>query len=405
MLLSLAWKNIWRNKKRSVVVLMAIASGMWGGLFSGAFMMGMGESMVNSAIDRNMGHFQIHDPQYMDDPLLKHSLNKPFAILDSLAGDDRIKAATARTVLEGMASSPANAYGVQIFGVDAEAESLATQLTAYIREGGFFKEQKRNALVMGAKLAGRLNLRLRSKVVLSFQGTDGEIVYLAGRIVGLFHTESTMFDETSVFIKRDDLTRVLGLSEPAIHEIAVRLHSARDVEEMVPAWQARLEHLSVKSWKELEPGLAFMATSVKAFTYLFVAIILFALLFGITNNMLMSVMERIRELGILSAIGMSKLRLFGLILVETILLAISGGIIGMTLGSLTIVWFNTYGLPLTAFAAGMESFGIASTLYPYLPANMYAGVGVMIFVAALISSLMPAWKATHLRPAEAIRMY
>ena len=159
----------------------------------------------------------------------------------------------------------------------------------------------------------------------------------------------------------------------------------------------------VADWKELAPELAFISSSVEAFTYLFVAIIIFALLFGITNAMLMSVVERIRELGILTAIGMKRLRIFSMILVETILLSISGGALGMILGGITIYYYNGAGIDLSAFSEGLESFGSASTLFPFLPAEMYIGLTIMILFAANIASILPAWKAITLVPAEAIR--
>jgi len=161
----------------------------------------------------------------------------------------------------------------------------------------------------------------------------------------------------------------------------------------------------VESWKNLAPELSFISSSMEAFTYLFVAIILFALLFGITNNMLMSVMERTRELGILTAVGMKKSRIFIMILSETIMLSLTGGLLGMAFGALFISFYNSSGIDLSAFASGLESFGSSSMLYPFLPAPMYLGLTIMIFVAANIASLFPAWKATHLVPAEAIRTY
>jgi len=156
---------------------------------------------------------------------------------------------------------------------------------------------------------------------------------------------------------------------------------------------------------QLAPELAFISSSMEAFTYLFVAIILFALLFGITNNMLMSVMERIRELGILTAVGMKKMRIFIMILLETIFLSFTGGLIGMVIGGLSIGFYNSSGIDLSAFATGLESFGSGTMLYPFLPASMYIGLTIMILFAANIASLLPAWKATHLMPAEAIRTY
>jgi len=405
MLLQLAWKNIWRNKKRSTVIILAIMLGLWAGLFSGAIMMGMGESMVESAIDRYLGHIQIHSHEFQEDMQIGHDLKNIRKIQNVLDSQDSIAAYSKRTILEGMAASAASSFGVKITGIDRVAEKSVTGLHKKVIEGGFFDSKKKNQILIGKKLATRLNLKMRSKIVLTFQDKKGEIIYLACRITGIFKTESSIFDESTVFLKQVDLRRALQYQQPLIHEIAIRVQSADYVEDIEKNLIVLLPDHKVESWKNLAPELSFISSSMEAFTYLFVAIILFALLFGITNNMLMSVMERTRELGILTAVGMKKSRIFIMILSETIMLSLTGGLLGMAFGALFISFYNSSGIDLSAFASGLESFGSSSMLYPFLPAPMYLGLTIMIFVAANIASLFPAWKATHLVPAEAIRTY
>jgi len=303
-----------------------------------------------------------------------------------------------------MAQSAASSFGVKIIGIDRVAEKQVTRLNEKVIEGGFLDLKKKNQILIGKKLADRLNLNLRKKIILTYQNKHGEIIYQACRISGIFKTESSIFDESTVFLKQIDLQRSLQNSD-LIHEIAIRTTSSKHVNDVSRNLVALLPDLQVENWEELAPELAFISTSMEAFTYLFVAIILFALLFGITNNMLMSVMERIRELGILTAVGMKKIRIFFMILLETIFLSLTGGILGMLLGSIFIELFYTNGIDLSAFASGLESFGSGTMLHPFLPASMYVGLTIMILFAANIASLLPAWKATHLQPAEAIRTY
>ena len=404
MLTQLAWKNIWRNKKRSLVIVLAIMFGLCGGLFSGAIMMGMAESMVDSAIDRYLGHIQIHSKEFNEDIQISHTLHDINKIRETIQSQDSIAAFSERTIIEGMAQSPASSFGVRIIGVDRVAEKQVTRLHEKVIEGGYLDLKSKNQILIGKKLAERLNLGIRKKVILTFQNQQGDIIYLACRISGIYKTESTMFDQSYVFVKQVDLLRSLQTSE-LVHEVAIRVTSSKYVDETAEKLSASLPGQVVQTWQELAPELAFISTSMEAFTYLFVAIILFALLFGITNNMLMSVMERIRELGILTAVGMKKFRIFLMILLETILLSLTGGILGMLLGGFVIELFYTNGIDLSAFATGLESFGSGSILYPFLPASMYIGLTLMILFAANIASLLPAWKATHLQPAEAIRTY
>jgi ABC-type lipoprotein release transport system permease subunit len=404
MLTQLAWKNVWRNKKRSLVIVLAITLGLCGGLLSGAIMMGMAESMVNSAIDRYLGHIQIHSKAFNDDIQISHTLKDINVIQEIIQSQDSIVGYSERTIIEGMAQSAASSFGVKIIGVDRTAEKKVTRLHEKVTEGGFLDREGKNQILIGRKLAERLNLGLRKKIILTYQNPKGEIVYLACRISGIFKTESSQFDESTVFLKQIDLWRSLNASG-LIHEVAIRTSSSKHVDDVAGKLVKALPADVVQTWQQLSPELAFISTSMEAFTYLFVAIILFALLFGITNNMLMSVMERIRELGILTAVGMKKFRIFLMILLETILLSLSGGILGMIVGSVLIELFYTNGIDLSAFASGLESFGSGTMLYPFLPASMYMGLTLMILFAANIASLLPAWKATHLQPAEAIRTY
>jgi ABC-type lipoprotein release transport system permease subunit len=320
-----------------------------------------------------------------------------------------------------MAQSAASSFGVKIIGVNPADEIRVTKLSDNIIDGTFLESTSKNQIAIGQKLADRLNLGMRKKVILTYQNTKGDIVYLACRISGIFKTESSFFDETTVFLKQEDLTRSLNQSQiimnesvntseekqndVLIHEIAFRVASSKDVDTVKKNLAQLFPQLDVQSWEELAPELAYISSSMILFTYLFVGIILFALLFGITNNMLMSVMERIRELGILTAVGMKKLRIFIMILLETILLSLTGGFAGMLLGAFFIEFYNKKGIDLSAFASSLEAFGSGTMLYPFLPLSMYLVLTAMIILAANIASLFPAWKATHLLPAEAIRTY
>jgi putative ABC transport system permease protein len=404
MLISLAWKNIWRNKKRSSIILTAIAFGLWGGLLSGALMMGMGESIVNTAIDRDLSHIQIHEKDYLVEKEITNYIPNSQDVMTQIQSMNGVKAVSGRTLIEGMASSPTSSYGVKIVGINPENAKLVTNINEKIVEGSYFETGYKNQMVIGQKLAKRLNLKLHSKMVLSFQGLDGSIVYIACRIVGIYKTESALFDEMNVFVGQTDLVRVLN-TESIIHEIAIRTESSKAIPLTDEALKAKFPNLAVHSWKEIAPEIAFLSVTMENFTYLFVAIILFALLFGITNTMLMSVVDRIRELGVLIAVGMKKSRVAMMILLETIFLSVTGGFLGILMGGMSILYFSFSGINLSAFSSSVESFGSSAILYPFLPAVMYITLTIMILFAANIAALMPAWKAIHIHPSEAIRTY
>jgi putative ABC transport system permease protein len=400
----LAWKNIWRNRKRSLVIITAITFGLWGGLLADAVMMGWGESMVNTAIDRNLAHVQVHKPGYTVERDVKLYIPEGMDILRNIRSMKGVKAASGRTLAEGMAASPASTFGVQIEGIDPEKEMRVTNIDDLLVDGKYLEDKNKNPVLIGKKLADRLNLKLKSKLVLSFQAADNSLVYGAFRITGIYKSSSSAFDQSHVFILRKDLIRLLD-SPGIIHEIAVRTDSSGAVPSVSAELRKEYPDLSIETWKELSPETAAIAGAMESWSYVFVGIILMALFFGITNTMLMAVMERIQELGILMAVGMKKGKVFRMILMETIMLSVTGGVCGMIAGAFTITALSRTGVDLTAFASSLESFGASTILYPFLPAEMYMELVAMIIAAACIAATMPAWKAMRLKPSEAIRTY
>ncbi|HID38581.1 MAG TPA: ABC transporter permease, partial [Calditrichaeota bacterium] len=366
MLLSLAWRNVWRNRKRSLIILFSIAFGLWGGLFSDAMMLGMMDSVVETAIKRDIAHIQIHKEGYSKDKNLSNYIPDGETVLTECRQTSGVSAVSGRVLIEGIAASPASSFGVRIVGIDPAAARQVTDIHANVIEGNYFEMNKRNPIVIGKKLAERLNLKIHSKVVLSFQDLHGNIAYMACRVNGIFKTSSSQFDAMNVYLRHQDILRILD-SPPIYHEIAIRIGSVQEVALVATQLKERFSGLEVKDWQEIAPELAYLADMTMMYSYVFVGIILLALLFGITNTMLMSVVDRIREFGVLIAIGMNKVKVFSMIVMETILLSLTGGFIGILLGVVTISFFARTGIDLGAISYSLESFGASTMLYPFLP--------------------------------------
>jgi putative ABC transport system permease protein len=404
MLIALAWKNIWRNKKRSLIILTAITLGIWAGLFSVAVMFGSWDTTVNSTIDRHLSHLQIHTKAFKDDNLISNYIPDGPELADNIRKLPQVKDVSARVLIEGMASSPGSSGGVNIIGVDPEHEKTVTTIANYIIDGDYFSGIKRNPILVGAKLADKLGLKLRSKVVLSFQNIDTTLTYAAFRVAGIFRTESSMFDGSNVFVKQSDLYKVMN-NDRIVSEIAVRLKSSNDLDSTLAQLKGMYPSLVIESWKQLAPELELTYQFMIVELEIFLGIIMAALLFGITNTMLMSVMDRVREFGVLLAVGMRRMRVFLLILFETAILSFFGGIIGMLLGSFTIWYFSDKGIDLSLFTEGFSAWGMPSILYPALPLSFYGVLTSMIVLTAIIAAIYPSVKTIKLRPADAIRTY
>ncbi|MDZ7624607.1 MAG: FtsX-like permease family protein [Ignavibacteriaceae bacterium] len=333
-----------------------------------------------------------------------YTIPSSIKILSEIKSQPNVIGASARLIVEGMISSATSSGGVRITGIIPDDESKVTSVHNQIVTGSYFESDDANQILLGNKLAENLGIRERSKVVLSFQGLDGTIIYGAFRVTGIFRTESTMFDRSTVFIRENDILSLLN-SDPIYHEISIRANSVQSVDSIYDNLQNNYSDLSVQSWKELAPEIKLMDEMIGLQLNIFLGVILFALIFGITNTMLMSVLERVREFGVLMAVGMKRRKVFSMIILETIILSLVGGVVGMILASLTIAYFGFAGINLSAFAAGLSGWGLGTILYPVLPISFYLSITVMILLTAVFSAIYPAIKAIKLKPATAIRTF
>lgn len=402
MMLALAWKNVWRNKKRSLIIVAATAIGLTAGLFYAGFVTAMYAAIIDSGINREFGNIQIHTSAYKSDRLIHQFLPDLPVVLHTIQADSNVRSFATHSIIEGMASSATTASGVAIVGVNPEQEQQVTAIARSLVGGAYL--DRTNSIIVGKKLSEKLKLRLRSRVVLSFAGMDGNIIYGAFRVTGIFKTDGSNFDGATVFIRQDDLKPLLGTADVPIHEIVVRTHS----EEILDRTKVKLQNampdgVVVETWRELAPELKLTGDSVDIVNTVMLGIILFALLFGLINTLLMSVLDRVRDFGVLLAVGMYRRRLFLMIILESLLLSFTGGFAGVVLGWGITEFFGRFGLDLSAFSAGLSSFGIPSLVYPYINPSTYGTLAIMMVITSIIAALYPAIKAVRLRPVEAIR--
>ncbi len=401
MILNIAWRNIWRNRIRSWVVIGSILLAIWSVLFILAFSYALSIGYVESSIRNQTSHIQLHNPGWVAENEVKYLLENVQETLQNIENEPFVESATTRTVVTGMVRSSRAARGIQIKGVIPEKEATISHMDQNIQEGNYFGD-KRNEIIISQKLAEKLKLKLRKKLVLQFQDLTGNIVAGSFRIVGLFHTGNTLYDESFVLVRQTDINRLLG-NENAAHEIAVFLNDAKSLEASVQALKSDHANLLVQDYRELSPDVRLYESQIDISSRIFTFIFMLALIFGIINTMLMAVLERNKELGMLMALGMNKIKVFVMIVLETLLLGLIALPFGLLMAWGTIKLFGEIGINLSAFSAAIEQYGLSTIIYPYLPQDQYLSMAVSLVVTALLASLYPAYKAIKLKPVEAMR--
>jgi len=404
MLWTISWRNIWRNKKRSGILLIAITFGLWAGLLTTGIFNGMAAQMVRTAIDTRTAHIQIHAVGFVAHREITAVLPDGEAVLRQVRSTPGVTHAAGRSVVPGMGSSASSGTEVLLYGVDPQAEIMISGIPEKIVDGDYFGGTSRHPCVIGQKLAEKLGLHVGGKIIINGQAPDGTITGSAFRIAGLYKTVSSEFDRMAVFARAEDVDRDFVLNS-AIHEIAVRVESMGEVGLLRDRLAAAYPQLEVDTWDKLEPEVGVMTAMSQQMSLIFMVTIMIALVFAITNTMLMGVLERVRELGVLISLGMRQRVVFAMIMIETVLLAALGGVLGLIAGSLSIAALGRTGIDLSIVAAGLESAGMDSMLFPELPFAEYPIVGLLVLVTAVLGAIYPGLKAVRLDPVEAIRTY
>ncbi len=403
MILKVAWRNIWRNPTRSFVVMGAIIVGVWSIIFLSGMVIGMIDSYVNNAIKNEVSHLKIQHKEFPKEKESKYYLNDIARISKEVATIDGVKAASYRSLTNAMIASGRSNRGVRVTGVVPDLEKDVSGIDDNIVEGDYFAKKKRNQILISKRLATKLKVKLRSKLVLTFQNLNGDITSGAFRVSGLFDTRNNPFDEGVVFVRQKDLNRLLG-KENIGHEVAILIDELKQLDTLQTRLKGLFPGLLVRNYKEISPELELFQSQIKTMGYMYMIIFMLALVFGIINTMLMAVLERTKELGMLMAIGMNRMRVFFMIVMETIMLAVLAAPVGLLAGYWTTQYFSKRGINLFFYSEeGMKQFGFDKFIYPSVQSDLYLQLVIAVVVTALIGSIYPALKAIMLRPVDAIR--
>jgi len=257
-------------------------------------------------------------------------------------------------------------------------------------------------VLISERLMSKLRVKENSKIVFTFQNAEGEVVSAAFKVTGVFSTNSKPYDLANVFVRLQDLQQLQG-QVTEVNEIAMLLKDHNKVDELKNKLQNNFPSTKVETWMEISPEMKLLVGSFNQSMYIYMGIILLALAFGITNTMLMSVVQRTREFGMLLAFGMKKSKVFNMVMLETFLLTLCGLPLGFLLASIAIGYTHQYGINFSKHKDTMESFGYDLIVYPVITSGHMITLLVLVFILIFLSALGPARKALSYNPIEALR--
>ena len=401
-LIKISWRNIWRNKLRSLVVIISIVFGLLGGIIIIAMSYGLNEERMNNAVDTYLSHIQIHNNLFSEDYNIKHTINNLDVIEKAINEDERVVSYSKRIVLNGMLSNSNGSYGIQVKGIDPDEEIKVTNTYEKIIDGEYFRSKRDNTILVGKKLADKLNLKLKSKVVITFQDENYELTSLLYRVEGIFRSGNSRYDEMNVFVKNKSIIKNLpGFN--GYHEMPILLS---DIElrgevkkDLIPLSSDNI----VEGWDDISKELAYANEMLSAVLYIFMMIILSGLSFGVVNTMLMAILERRKEIGMLMSIGMNRYKIFMMISFETIFLSLIALPFGLLISYMIVDYYSVVGIDLSIVEAGLENFGVGTRLYFKVPNEEYFYVSFMVFVISIFSSIFPSIRALKINPVEATK--
>lgn len=402
MLLKIAWRNIWRQRRRSVIVIISVAIGIVATLLTETLSRGMMLQMLENQIGSHVAHIQVHRKGFEANQMVQNYLPDRAKVERILKETIKIEDYSERTISFGLISSARSSSGITIVGIDPRREERVTTIEKSLVAGQYLSA-RRNEVIVGKKLAEKLGVGVGDKIVAMATALDGHIGSDVFRIVGLYETFSSEFDKVYIYVPLKESQEMLAL-DGDVSEVAIILRDRNRLDQVQQALERGLGgSYEVLTYPEILPFLVLQLDLFQESMLVFYAIIGIALIFGIINTMLMSVFERMTEFGVLKAIGMRNGRLVVMILLEALFLGVIGSVGGFVVGYFIYLPLSHSGVNLSMFSASLNSFGVGAIIYPVLTVDGVLNALLIIPLIAVLGAIYPALKAARFEPVAAMR--
>jgi len=403
--LRLAWRNLWRQPRRTWLTMGAMVFSNVILVFMISLQFGMYELMIDNTLAVFTGHLQVQAPGYKDDKKMRQSIPDANILAEHLRSDLVLDAVATRALGFALASSEDRSFGVQVVGVQPEFETRVSTLPGLLSEGRYLSDPDATEVVVGSVLARNLKVSLGDELTLMGSGRDGSFAAAVVDVIGIF--DSGMPDLDRSFIQMPLLTfQDVFAMEGQAHEIVFKTTDVSlvgglkaDVQNGLPADSGLL----VFDWDELEPGLKQAIQADLASAWFMYGILIVLVAFSVLNTVLMSVLERTREFGIVMALGLTPGQIGRLVILETVIMGAIGLILGVLIGGALILWFGSHGFSYPGMDEMADKFNMPARIYPHIQlVPLFLGP-LIVYAGTVLASLYPAARLHWLDPVQAMR--
>ncbi len=402
----LAWRNIWRHRRRSLVVISSIGIGVFAMMFTDGFMNGMNMQMVENTISTSLGHVAVHRKGFQDNMKLEYNFSADQKMLEAIDRTPLVKVWAPRVKMQAMVRSSESSRGVMIVGIDPELEKNISKIYDYTRKkdgSRFISGRNTDEILISREMAEKLDLLVGDRLVVMLQDKHNEIIGTGLRVCGLYETPVNSYDRFVVFVGIEKLQAMNGMGAN-ISEISVLLHDKKDVDTVKSSLIAGINDgsLEILSWKDMAPSLVKSIRLFDTMMFIFFAIIFMTVVFSIANTLIMAIMERFHEIGVMKSIGTRPRMVFFMIIFEAFNLGLIGVVAGIVVGMVLNVILSYTGIDLSLYQESMRAWGTGSVIYPIIRFIDIVNAVIIVFFTTFIAALYPAIKAARIKPLDAL---
>ncbi len=386
-----AYLSLIRRKVRTILVILMIATSLWGLLFMQGIYEGMTEQMITNAIKSDSGHLSIYAKDFRKEKSLELEMIDTKNIENIIKKEKHIKSYTKRVLTNGLIATANYSRATQIYGIDLKSEKIHSSLDSYLKDGTYSFGKKNNGAIIGFKLAKKLKLKIGKKIILTSQDIDNEVTSISLKVKAIIKTSNMPIDEMGIFININKAKEFLNIK--GVHQLSIIFNDEKDIVSFQDNLNTRLKNQTkqylILRWDQLYPALFQGRVMMEQFSFISYALVFFTATIGIFGVILVSVLERLREFGILRAIGTKFSILAQIIFLESFIIGIIGFILGSILGGVTLYYFSIYGLDLSSFSDALDEFGMDAITYAVIKTEYFITAFISVIIATVLSVLFP----------------